>query len=150
VALGIAAGTLIRRTIAALGLSLVGFIAVRQGVLHFLRPNYLAPLHLVTRFAGPGSTAGPGRTDWVLSSGWSDRLGHPLSDGTVFAICNPNTIVNKTSVFSCFAAHHIYGYTVYQPASRFWLFQGIETGIFAGLSAFLLALTVWWVRYRVT
>jgi hypothetical protein len=35
---------------------------------------------------------------------------------------------------------------VYQPASRFWTFQGIEAGIFIALAAALVACTVWQVR----
>ena len=38
---------------------------------------------------------------------------------------------------------------VYHPASRFWLFQGIETALFLGLAAALLAVTVWWVTRRI-
>jgi hypothetical protein len=36
----------------------------------------------------------------------------------------------------------------YQPASRFWAFQGIETAIFLALAALLAALCFWWVRHR--
>ena len=36
----------------------------------------------------------------------------------------------------------------YQPASRFWAFQGIETGIFAVLAAALLAVTFWVLKRR--
>jgi hypothetical protein len=38
----------------------------------------------------------------------------------------------------------------YQPADRFWLFQGIESAIFLGLAAVLLALAVWWVMTHLT
>ena len=32
-------------------------------------------------------------------------------------------------------------FVTYQPASRFWAFQGIETGVFVVLAAILLAVT---------
>jgi ABC-type transport system involved in multi-copper enzyme maturation permease subunit len=35
----------------------------------------------------------------------------------------------------------------YQPASRFWDFQGIETAIFIGLALLLGGLCFWWVRH---
>jgi hypothetical protein len=38
----------------------------------------------------------------------------------------------------------------WRPASRFWLFQGIESAIFFGLAAGLLALTYWWIRERIS
>ncbi|HZU13950.1 MAG TPA: hypothetical protein VFB58_14000 [Chloroflexota bacterium] len=150
VTLGIAVGTLIRKTVPAVGIAVAGFLALRLSILNFLRPHYLPPAHMVSSFAGPARLSGPGRGAWILSSGWSDRLGHPISDVTVIQLCNPASFPSKIAVFSCFAAHHIYSDTVYQPASRFWLFQGIETGIFLGLSALLLAVTVWWIRYRIT
>lgn len=160
VALGITSGTLMRRTIPAIGLSLVLYLGVRLGIQGFLRPWYLAPLKTVTNFAGHAVTVtgidrnagatGPNHGDWIINSGWSDRLGHPVSDNLIFQTCNPTVIVDKHGMMSCLAAHHFYSFETYQPASRFWLFQGIETGIFLGLTAILLAMTIWWVRYRVT
>ena len=44
----------------------------------------------------------------------------------------------------------IHGYDLFQPAHRFWLFQGIETAIFVGLAVALLAVTVWCVRRRLS
>jgi hypothetical protein len=41
-------------------------------------------------------------------------------------------------------------HTVYQPASRFWELQAIETALFGGLAAVLMILfAAWWVRERV-
>ena len=48
----------------------------------------------------------------------------------------------------CLAAHGYRGYLTYQPASRFWAFQGIETGIFVVLAAVLLGVTFWVLRRR--
>ena len=39
-------------------------------------------------------------------------------------------------------------WVVYHPADRFWSFQLIETAIFAGLAALVLAVLVWRVRRR--
>ena len=33
------------------------------------------------------------------------------------------------------------GFTTFQPAGRYWAFQGIETGIFVALAAILIAVT---------
>jgi hypothetical protein len=149
VSLGIAVGTLIRKTVPAFGAALVAFLAVRLSIISFLRPYYVAPLHTVTSLT-VGSNAGPHHGDWVLGSGWSDRLGRPLSDPNVFRLCDPLSLGSKSAVFSCLSKHHVYSDTVYQPAGRFWLFQGIETAIFAGLSALLLGVTIWWIRERVS
>jgi len=45
------------------------------------------------------------------------------------------------AVLSCAQAHHVRAYLTYQPASRYWAFQGIETGIFVLLAAALIAVT---------
>jgi hypothetical protein len=36
----------------------------------------------------------------------------------------------------------------YQPASRYWLFQSYETGIFLAAALALLGLCVYWLRRR--
>jgi hypothetical protein len=38
---------------------------------------------------------------------------------------------------------------LYQPADRFWMFQGIEAAIFVALALALLVLTLWWMRHRI-
>jgi len=37
----------------------------------------------------------------------------------------------------------------YQPADRYWTFQGVETAVYAGLSLVLAWLCLWWVRQRI-
>ena len=39
---------------------------------------------------------------------------------------------------------------MYHPSSRFWEFQGIETGIYLVLTLALLALVAWWIDHRVS
>ena len=38
----------------------------------------------------------------------------------------------------------------YQPASRFWAFQGLETALFVVLALLLTGLCFWWVRHRLS
>jgi hypothetical protein len=38
----------------------------------------------------------------------------------------------------------------YQPASRFWAFQGLETALFVVLALLLAGLCFWWVRHRLS
>ena len=55
---------------------------------------------------------------------------------------------NLHPVLSCMTAHDYRGYVTYQPASRFWAFQGIETGIFLLLAAVLIGITFRVLRRR--
>ena len=42
----------------------------------------------------------------------------------------------------------VYSHAVYEPASRFWLFQGIETAMFGGVALVLVAFAAWWAHGR--
>jgi hypothetical protein len=144
----IAIGVVMRRTAAAIGLGLVAFFVARIGIEGWARAHYRPPIH--------GEWPGRGAPDlhdaWVLNQGSGFRVapGHALDPGIVDAC------VTKASTRSveaaCLAKHHIveYSYAVYQPASRFWLFQGIEAGIFGALALALLGFSVWWIRKRIS
>ena len=150
--LTLALGAVWRRTAPAVVVGFIGFTVVRIFVLGWLRQRYVAPLGSTFKF-GP-KRAGPDLHDaWVLSQQPSDKLGHPVSQAfDVLLQCSQAVKANSRLIDpSCLARHGAgYNHTVYQPASRFWLFQGIETAIFAGLAVALIAFTVWWVRERVS
>ena len=55
---------------------------------------------------------------------------------------------SMNAVFSCMQAHGWRGFATYQPANRYWPFQGIETGIYVLLAAALIAVTFVIVRRR--
>jgi hypothetical protein len=46
--------------------------------------------------------------------------------------------------------YHIEYAVVYQPFSRYWAFQGIETAIFVVLALLLAGFCFWWVRHRLS
>ncbi len=50
----------------------------------------------------------------------------------------------------CIQAHGWLSTIVWQPADRFWAFQGIESGVLVALAVALLALTIWLVRRRIS
>jgi hypothetical protein len=52
------------------------------------------------------------------------------------------------AVLPCLAAHGYRASVTFQPASRFWAFQGIETGIFVVLAAVLIGITFLVLRHR--
>ncbi len=148
-ALGVAAGALLRRTLPAMAVTLGGFVALR-GVIEFaLRPRFVAP---ITRVTDPGqSNPAAYNGDWVLNNGFAylDRQGHTISSADAVQLCSS---VAKGGAFNFNAClqQGIRLLNLYQPADRFWLFQGIESVIFLGLAAVLLALAVWWVMTRLT
>lgn len=144
-ALVITIGVFSRRTIVATGGGLLTFFAVRIGIQTWARQHYLAPVKVVWR---PG-VAGPTNLDraWNLASGPSDAHGRPLFGADrIIARCMGGP---KLQAERCLRNHHIFNLAVYEPASRFWLFQGIEAAIFVGLAGGLLIAATWWLRHRI-
>lgn len=146
-ALAIAAGALVRRTIPAMAMTVAGFAATRLAVESFARPYYRPPI-LVTwdLLAQPPRANGP--TDWLVDQGWIDAAGRHVSDQQVLGVCGTHGAPQGV-LTQCIHTHGWLSFVIYQPANRFWLFQGIESAIFLGLAVALVALTIWWVRRRI-
>jgi hypothetical protein len=158
-ALGIAAGTVARRTLPAIAVVLGGFIALRLVISDFVRPHYMAAVttyyHLTGSFTPPAAA-------WVLAQGAVSKTGQAvpqgwgtLGDAVLPASCQkllnagPATKSGSmNAMFSCLQAHGWRGFATYQPASRYWPFQGIETGIYVLLAAALITVTFVIVRRR--
>jgi hypothetical protein len=148
-ALVLALGVVLRRTAAAIGLALVVFFAVRVVVENWARPSYAAKLE--ETWVG-GSAGAELRGAWVFRE--SNRLQTPdgsIPDPAVVQSCLTGA-GGKTIDSACLAGHGIASYThaVYHPASRFWLFQGIEASIFVALTLGLVGFSVWWIRKRIS
>jgi len=158
VTLAVAAGALIRRTLPAMAATLGGFVAVRAVVDLLVRRHYAAPKTLTFGVLARIPRLGFG--DWVLSRTTVDRAGTVISpngglDFNYLAprcpglIPPPGTMPTKGNLAAC--VHHLGLRTsiTYHPGSRFWMFQGIESGIFLALSAILVAVTIWAVKRRI-
>ena len=144
-AVGVLAGLIFRRTVAAMTATLVLFAAARLLVLEVLRPRFLSPLHRIVVGSDPVRSAG----DWILSDTLVDAGGRQISAGR-----------EDLAVLHAQQAGidpHTYLVTLgwkrlisYQPAGRFWTFQLIEAGIFAGLAVAVVLVTVALVRRTAT
>ena len=157
-ALGIAAGTVARRTLPAIAVVLGGFIGVRLLISDLLRPHYMAAVttyyHLTGSFTPPGqawvfSQGAVSSTGVVVPSGWGDL--YPALQPAcrqLLAGSSAGKSGSMSAVFTCMQAHGWRGFATYQPADRYWPFQGIETGIYILLAAALIAVTAVIVRRR--
>ncbi|MBT2230218.1 ABC transporter permease [Nonomuraea sp. NEAU-A123] len=167
--LGVAAGILLRRTVLAMAVTLAVFVAVQVAVLFAVRP-YVIPAAQdtipitsanISKLGVSGSggvaelaVAGP-RGAWVLAAETVDAAGQAVTAPPWTATCvMPPRQVSETHPVpsqECFAKLSALGYrqlVTYQPASRFWALQGIETAIFLTLSALLTWLCIRWTRTR--
>jgi hypothetical protein len=157
-AVGVAAGTVIRRTVPAMGASLGIYAVVRLGVELWLRPHYASPIAVSYPWAKQDPRSGLG--DWVLSSNTFDRAGHLLAKGQSidFTVLGPRCpgllppkggFPDKGALEACVQRIGVQIHASIQPGNRYWLFQGIETAIFVALALGLLGFSLWWLRRRV-
>jgi hypothetical protein len=92
----------------------------------------------------------PFRSDFVIGGGGPgiggiyDAAGRFVKGGQAF--CLPPMPAECVSEYGRGA----YNLEIFQPASRYWLFQGIETLLFAGMAVVLLIGAIWWIRRRLT
>ena len=141
-ALGVAVSALVRRTVLSMGLTAVLFAGVRVAVFQW-RPTFLRPLVKVLPPRGMAYTqdAGPGALQFGFGQA-VDASGQPVA--VPFECYDPNS---GTWSASCARAHGaVATYVDYQPASRLLVFHLIEFGIFAVLTAALIAFTVYRLR----
>ncbi len=136
-AVGLAAGVLIRRTLPALAATLATVVAARIVVANYLRPHYLAPLVKVTSIAA--SDTGLHGSNLVLHSHLVTGAGASVANNDLLsaipAACSQYLGTTRAQVFSCLGAQGWQEKVLYQPASRFWTFQAIESGLFVTLAA---------------
>ena len=147
--LTLAIGVVWRRTAPALVVGFVSYVVARLFVQSWLRQRYETPLSSTTpatRGTGPNLN-----TAWVLIQEPSDKQGHPPSAvANILQSCS-NAVGPQTRSISqaCLNRHGGgYNHAVYQPAGRFWLFQGIETALFGGMALTLVAFAAWWMHER--
>jgi hypothetical protein len=127
-ALGAYAGTIWPRLLPAMAAALAGFIVVRIVLTVFARPNYLpAQTHTIPDWGA--NRPNPG--SWQLAREFRFADGTPILPDADGNMAFPSDMLV---------------WERYQPADRFWLFQGIETGIYIGLALLLLYLAVRRIR----
>jgi hypothetical protein len=158
-ALGIAAGTVARRTLPAIAVVLGGFIALRLLIADLLRPHYMTAVTTYYNLTGSFTPSGQAwmlaqgavsKTGVTVAAGWGSlgNSGLPASCQRLLATGPAQKGGSMNAIFSCMQAHGWRGFATYQPSSRYWPFQGIETGIYVLLAAALIAVTFAVIRRR--
>ncbi|MEV4642337.1 transporter [Actinoplanes sp. NPDC049548] len=154
-AVGVLAGAVLRRTVPAMAVALVAFVAIRVPIELYARPHYLPPVWATADPVTDSAGAWIGSpTDWVLDTGYVDAAGHKLTEAEGLTILrgvygDGTSLHGPGSPLERYLAGHGLRHLVeYQPAARFWTFQLIEAGIYIGLAVVLLAAAVWFIRRR--
>lgn len=143
VGLGLAAGAVMRRVLPALAITVGAFVAVRLIVATYLRPYYEPAVRLIEPLSKDQSVPSG---SWILAR---DIVQHGQSVSGKLAFpqecLRPTT---RAASDACLTQHGFASLLKYQPASRYWTFQWIESGIFIALAAILVAVAVIAVRRR--
>jgi hypothetical protein len=142
--LGIFAGALTRRTVAAIFLTIALFVAIRAPVELLWRPNFETPVS-VTYPIDQQNPPALSNQDWIVSQGYIYAQGNRSAD--LREVCTKDETLTQ-----CLQANGVQAnYIAYQPGNRFWTFQWIETGIYVVLSVLALGAVYWLVvRRRLT
>jgi hypothetical protein len=150
-AVGALAGMVIRRVVPAIAATIAIYAGLAFAAGTFLREHYLTPV-VTTSLNLPGS-------GWILGQWWT-RGGTVLSQATMRQVIDSafqppvvsgpaGKIQAYDTVLQYLTQHGYTQWTRYQPGSRFWPFQWIESGWLLALSVLLIAATGWLVRRRV-
>jgi len=141
--LGLAVGVLWRRTAPAIVVAFLSYFGARIFVDTWLRQRFVTPLATTW---GPHSN-GPEvlSTSWSLSVSPSNRYGKPFTNCHARARgVHGGPGLTKQINGPCLDRIGAgYTHAVYQPASRFWEFQGIEFALFNGVAVLLIAFDAW-------
>jgi hypothetical protein len=164
--LGVAVGMVLRRTVAAMAVTLVVLAAVLIAVPLFVRPYLLPAVHEDVTISGSSirniTGNGSGVVEeigvespagvWLLANETVDPAGNvvsPLPDFVQNCMPKPgreNGPPDPRSVNACMAQLDTHGYhqrLIYQPGSRFWPLQWLELALLLAVSALLT-----WFCYR--
>jgi hypothetical protein len=168
-ALGITAGVLFRRTLPAIAVTLAGFIGIRVWFGDQIRYHLLPAVTTYTSLANTWSPGGisvsqgsnlvNGAGQQVNGSQFAPMLFVPSGNGiptdAIPAACHqyvPSVIPAggdaSPALLSCLTKEGFRNWFSYQPGSRYWAFQGLETGIYLLIAAALLAVAFYVIRRR--
>ena len=167
-ALGVTIGLLTRRAIPAIAITLVIFAAAQVAVPFWVRPYLIPPvrtesaLNLGTIGVGssfPENDLGVTATvnipgAWVYSNQVTTPSGS-TSLGLTPQACTTGPTNGPTGgpTNVCKAAIgrlHLRQVVIYQPGSRYWAFQWLETAIYLLLALLFAGFCTWWINRRLS
>ena len=172
-AVGVTAGLVVRRTVAAMALTLATIVAVQIVMPVFVQAHLMAPKTFTTainseNLRGFMMSGAPDAADpqievevasdqlgaWVTGNRTLDPDGDPVTYLPAWAeACAPAPQADPAVVDACWTRLADEGYrqeVKYHPASHFWSMQWRETGLLLGLAALLTGFCFWRIRRDLT
>jgi hypothetical protein len=138
VGLGLAAGALLRRSLAAVATTVGVYVAVRIVVTVFLRPHYAAPTVLTTAIDPQQSAIPPG--SWTLSQSIVGSTGNVVT-GPI-EVPRSCAEAGRDAADRCLADSGYHGLVRFHPPSSYWRFQWTESLLYVAVAAVLTSIAV--------
>lgn len=153
--LGVVVGLLVRRTVPAMALTLLVFVVTQSLMPNLIRPHLLTPEHMsapvtaevvrnLTFLGQQPEIAGlkvPGA--WVLSTSELRTADGARVPDTSYGPCVAGSFEKAAD---CIGALNLHVDVDYQPTSRYWTFQWLESALYLSLALLLAALGLWRIR----
>jgi hypothetical protein len=159
--LGVTVGTLLRRTVPAMAITLVLVVAAQFSAPFLLREHLTTPV-TVTR-ALPGDAvdhrmshsngvmevygADPETPSWVVRNDSLTPSGKVFTGPVNWNACGPEA--DRAACPRWLDSQHLTQRLSYIPDNQFWTLQWRELGVLAAISLGLAAFCGWWIRRRV-
>lgn len=160
---GVAAGLLLRRTLAAMAVTLLVVISLQIAAPFVVRPwlaqpvTTVSPLHFDGDF-GISMSPDTGRMtvhvepdrrgDWIVSSTTITSTGAEFTGPADMTQCGPRASGGREACQSWLGKQNLSLKVSYVPGSKFWGLQWREFGVLIALTVALSLFSLWWVRRR--
>jgi hypothetical protein len=155
VALGALAGTVLRRTLPAMAVTIVGFVAARFAFQELVRSHLVGTVTAIVptnHFGAAEHQAANG--GWVLKTSTVDARGRPLTGAQIERLIRESCTVTRDTtaraIGRCAQRIGLRDAVTMHPASQFWALQLWEAAAFVACAAALIGVCFWWVRTRTT
>ncbi|MFF0151741.1 ABC transporter permease subunit [Micromonospora sp. NPDC005203] len=160
---GVTTGLLLRRTLAAMALTLLVIVSLQIAAPFVVRPWLAQPSTVVTplRVDGEyGLSLSPDsgemrvhlepdrRGDWVLSSTTITATGAEFRGPADMTQCGPLAPRDRETCPGWLEKQNLRQEVVFVPGSAFWILQWREFGVLFALTAALSLFSLWWIRRR--
>lgn len=153
--LGVTVAILVRRTVPAMAVTLALVAAVQFIVPTWVRPDLVAPITVTSPMLSAATlqqmqvgSEGNLTVPIDLPGAWIVTNQTVAPSGHVFSLLDTPQCMDQGlgQTVDCIAKQDLRQVVTYQPASRFWEFQLIETTILLATSMVLAAAGVLWIR----
>ncbi|MET8361081.1 hypothetical protein [Micromonospora sp. NPDC005171] len=160
---GVATGLLLRRTLAAMAVTLLVVISLQIAAPFVVRPWLAQPVTTVSplTFDGDyGISMSPDtgrmtiqvqpdrRGDWVVSSTTITPTGAEFTGPADMTQCGPAATGGRETCQRWLGKQNLDVKVSYVPGSKFWALQWREFGVLIALTVVLSLFSLWWVRRR--